>query len=404
MTRPKNGRVLRPTWIDTRTDPSGGIAIRTSMVLIGPSIGPRLKGQSETNGSLLRYRFQRPSLLDLNDPIPLTFEITGVEPARVTSIECPGTRIERTKAPEGTVRFHIHCPARSSLPIQIDHVATDTGDSVASADFPAISGVLKCDGGVLILRLENAGPIPIQIERVAYRIPLRFGPGVVFRAGRELTAGQSYLDQLNLGEDRQDRRYQAGDYFFAAQVDFVLERRSGRVYFTTHEAGSLKDSSYPQEGFSVLGPVPKSEIDLETLTTKAIAKKRWKAADGQALEFEPADPTIARPLNVELIPVRGRWDNRGLKPCLYLLRSHVQSPDEREVRLLCNRGTVPATWLNGQRVGDTCELKAGSNDLLIAYEPPVGQSFSPEHAGPMLRIVDARTGQRVEDIHYQHQP
>ena len=184
----------------------------------------------------------------------------------------------------------------------------------------------------------------------------------------------------------------------------MLERRSGRVYFTTHEAGSLKDSSYPQEGFSVLGPVPKSEIDLETLTTKAIAKKRWKAADGQALEFEPADPTIARPLNVELIPVRGRWDNRGLTPCLYLLRSHVQSSDEREVRLLCNRGTVPATWLNGQRVGDTCELKAGSNDLLIAYEPPVGQSFSPEHAGPMLRIVDARTGQRVEDIHYQHQP
>ena len=161
------------------------------------------QGTIETNGSLLRYRFQRPSLLDLNDPIPLTFEITGVEPASVTSIECPGTRIERTKAPEGTVRFHIHCPARSSLPIQIDHVATDTGDSVASADFPAISGVLKCDGGVLILRLENAGPIPIQIERVAYRIPLRFGPGVVFRAGRELTAGQSYLDQLNLGRRSQ---------------------------------------------------------------------------------------------------------------------------------------------------------------------------------------------------------
>ena len=39
------------------------------------------------------------------------------------------------------------------------------------------------------------------------------------------------------------------------------------------------------------------------------------------LAFEPVDPAIAKPLNVEVIPVRGRWDNNGLKPCIYLLRS-----------------------------------------------------------------------------------
>lgn len=39
--------------------------------------------------------------------------------------------------------------------------------------------------------------------------------------------------------------------------------------------------------------------------------------------------------------------------------------------------------------------------LLLGYVPPVGRRFSPEHAGPSFRIVDAATGQRLTDITYR---
>ena len=99
--------------------------------------------------------------------------------------------------------------------------------------------------------------------------------------------------------------------------------------------------------------------------------------------------------------MRGRWDNNGLKPCIYLLRSTIVSPAERKVRLLRDTSTVPAVWLNGIAAGDTCVLRGGDNKLLVAYEPPVSQKFSPEHAGPMFRVVDAESGHRVEEIRFQ---
>jgi len=90
-----------------------------------------------------------------------------------------------------------------------------------------------------------------------------------------------------------------------------------------------------------------------------------------------------------------------LRPCIYLLRSVVHSPSERQVRLSHNASTVPAVWLNGKPAGNRCSLRPGDNDLLIAYEPPIGQRFSPEHAGPMFRIGDPHSGKRLEDIRYQ---
>jgi hypothetical protein len=123
-----------------------------------------------------------------------------------------------------------------------------------------------------------------------------------------------FSDRVELEEDREDSRYQAGDYFFVAQVDFVVEEEPGRIYFTTHEAGSTDDPSYPQQGFTVLGPIPRAEINLKTRSAEEFVKKQWTARDGRRLEFEPVDAATARPLSMEVIPVRGRWDNHGLAP------------------------------------------------------------------------------------------
>lgn len=360
-----------------------------------------VQGKAEVDGTILRYRFRRPSLLDLNDPIPLTFEIAGVEPDGIRSIECPGAQISRTEAPSGIVRFHVHRPAGSSLPARIDHVAAATGELTASAEFSAIRGSLACDGKTLNLRLENAGASPVEIRRVAYRLPLRYSPGIVRRPATALTTESPFADRVELQKEREDARYRASDHFFAAQVDFEHNGEVGRIYFTTHELGSLDDPSYPQQGFTVLGPIPRAEIDLKVQNHKAVLDKGWTTPDGKRLKFEPINPGIAHSLSAEVIPVRGRWDAHGLAACIYLLRSRVHSPDERQVRFLRNTSTVPTVWFNASPTGDPCWLRAGDNELLIAYEPPVNQRFSPEHAGPMFRIVDAENGRRLEDIRYQ---
>jgi hypothetical protein len=137
------------------------------------------------------------------------------------------------------------------------------------------------------------------------------------------------------------------------------------------------------------------------LNADSVFEKDWPKSDGQRLAFRSVDPATVKPLNAEVVPVRGRWDNNGLKPCIYLLRSTIVSPAEWKVRLLRDTNTVPALWLNGTAVDDTCLLRDGGNDLLVAYEPPVHQKFSPEHAGPMFRVVDIDGGQRVEEIRYQ---
>jgi hypothetical protein len=359
------------------------------------------QSRTETDGAVLRYRFHRPSLFDLNDPIPLTFELTGIEPNNVVSIECSGTRVEQAKSPQGAIRFHVHHAAGVSLPKKVDHVVSVEGQRIASNEFPSISGALNSDGKMLTLHLKSTEPGPIDIRRVAYRLPLRYSNGVVFRSTPELETGTDYSECLELEEETEDARYRAGDHLFVAQVDLVVHGEPARIYFTTNTAGSLDDSSYPQQGFTSAGPIVRAEIDLPTLNANSVFEQGWTTSSGKRLAFERIDPTIGKSLNAEVIPVRGRWDNNGVRPSIYLLRSRVYSSEKRQVRLLRDTGTLPAVWLNGSPAGDPCTLRAGDNELLVAYEPPVEQRFSPEHAGPMFRLVDVESGQRVESIRYQ---
>jgi len=359
-----------------------------------------VEGKSEVDDRTVAFRFSWPTLVDLNDPIPLSFEIARVKPDEVTAVTSPGARVERVESSDGAVRFHLHHAGSIQLPVRIDHATSEDGKSAESAEFPSISGALECDGSRLALRLRNAGPEPIEVHRVTYRLPMRYRHGVVRRAGFRLAAGNEYADLVAL-EDRQDRRCRAGTYYFAAQVDFLLGGSPGRVYFTTRRAGSLDDASYPQRGFSVLGPIPRDQIDLASLPIASLGEQKWTSADGRKLTFDPVNQALAEPFNAEVIPILGRWENPNLKPCVYLLRSTVTSPEQRKVRCLHVSNTVTSIWLNGRAVDVDATLEAGENDLLLAYEPPFEHMYSPEHAGPMFRIVEVQSGKRLRDIRYQ---
>ncbi len=360
-----------------------------------------IQGSSEVDERTVTFRFSWPALVDLNDPTPLTFEIARIKPDEVTAITSTDARVERVDSSDDTVRFHLHHAGSIQLPARIDHVASDDGQPTTSAEFPAISGALDCNGSHLALSLRNAGLEPIEVHRVTYRLPVRYRPGVVRKPGFRLAAGKEHADLVPLEEGRQDGRYHTGTYYFAVQVDFLLGGSPGRVYFTTHRLGSLDDPSYPQRGFSALGPILCDQIDLASLPVASIDKQIWTSADGRKLTFEPVNQALAKPFSAEVIPIRGRWDNRNLKPCVFLLCSTVTSPKQRKVRCRHVPNTVTSIWLNGRVIDADATLKAGENDLLLAYEPPSDQRFSPEHAGPMFRIVEAQTGKRLPDIRYQ---
>jgi len=186
-----------------------------------------------------------------------------------------------------------------------------------------------------------------------------------------------------------------------AQLDFSNGGEAGRLYVETHAPARMDAPSFPWRGFSLLGPIPREAVDLAAVKPAAVRKHGWTMPDGKKLAFQAVAAGLAQPLCVEVIPVRGRWDSGGLKPCVYLLASTVTSPTRRAARFAKGGSTLAAIWLNGARADAKGELIAGANKLLLAYVPPTGQRFSPEHAGPSFRIVDAATGKRLTDITYR---
>ena len=357
------------------------------------------RGKAARDGDHVSFTFDRPVLIDLNDPVPLTFEVAGVAPGDVAAIDAGGASIERLKG-EG-IRFHLGHPPGSALPKRIGHVRTDDGKPATSPKFPGLAAGLAFGGDRLDLTIRNSGQQPIQGVRVLYRLPLLAGSGVLWRKRFDLAAGGSWDDTLAFKDVRDEPRYRAGVAYAAAQIDFARGGEAGRLYVETHAPARMQAPSFPWRGFALLGPIPREAIDLAALKPGTVRKEGWTLPDGKKLTFQPVASGVARPLCVEAIPVRGRWDNRGLKPCVYLLASTVTSPARQAIRFTKGGSTLAAIWLNGARADEKGELAVGANELLLAYVPPVGQRFSPEHAGPSFRIVDAATGKRLTDITYR---
>ena len=363
------------------------------------------QGRLTRAGNTVTFVFQRPVLVDLNDPVPLTFEVAGVGPADLVSLESSTGRVERIDSSGGSVRFHLHHPPGQRLPQRIDHIETDDGKPAASAEFSSITGSLALDSDSLRLCIQNQGPRALKDVRIVYRMPLMNRDGYIGRERFDLASGAVHRDVLPLDDLGDETRYHAGVYYAAAQIDFSCDAVPARLYFTTHgRPKGEADPSYPQGGFSILGPIPRDAIDLDSMPpsrVEEIADQGWMLADGRRLSFEPVDLELTGRFNVEVIPVRGRWDNQDLLPSVYLLVSTVTSPVRREVQVRHVPETVPAIWINGKPAGGTAVLESGDNGLMLAYEPPVLARFSPEHAGPAIRIVEAGSGERASDVVYR---
>ena len=355
------------------------------------------------DGRTLRLRLTRPVLLDLNDAIPLTFVVEGVPREAVTAATCPTAQCRLAERADGPFRFHLLHDREQALPEKIGLIRPNTSNRQVpdegdeDADFPGLRALLSEADGRLRLTLENGTAEPLTDLRVTYRLPPAYEPGVVRHRLDGCSAGARRTDRLMPTLARDDYKHRGGSVFFAAQVDYRLSGRPGRLHTACHGTPTERDASYPQGGFLRLGPIPEGQVDLgrlteEVRTAQALAPE-WILPDDTRLTWQADDDPARAPwLDVELTRVSGIWFQD--KPGTYVLQSVLRSPTAQPARLRFLRGSALGAFLNGQPVaeGQAVELRAGDNPLRLVV---------PQQVGFFLQVLHADRDERLTDIRFE---
>jgi len=361
-------------------------------------------------GRVVRLRVERPMVLDLNDPTPLTFQIAGVSEQEVVSVQCATAECVKSDRPSGAYRFHLPHDRDQTLPQKIGLIANNDNratlaDGDQDPDFPGLRALLHFNEGKLRVVLDNRTDSPVTNTHITYRLPLAWNEGVVRRRVADVGAGSRSEDTLVPTRRSDDYKYNAGNGFFVAQVDFRLDTQPGRLHLSCHLASPPRDPSYPQGGFVRLGPLDKGQVDLEELAAAlavqdkaagaltALAMKtriRWEGND---------DPTIFPYLSPEIIRTTGGWG--PVSHQFWLLWASVESADAREVTLMLDGPrTVDRVFVNGHDLAGqrTAKLVRGTNMLVIVYHAQ--GNHNPLNAGCFLRVIAPGVG-RAANIRFQ---
>jgi peptidoglycan/xylan/chitin deacetylase (PgdA/CDA1 family) len=357
----------------------------------------------ERAGETLRVRLRRPGLLDLNDATPLTFAVDGVRRDQIASVDCDTAQCRLSDRADGPFRFHLCHDRAQALPEKVGLIAPNTVNRQAldeadeDADFPGLRALLCESGGRLRLRMANGSDRPLSEVRVAYRLPLAWAPGVVRHHLADLAPGARRNDELELRPARGDYQYRAGSSFFAAQIDFRLGGRPGRLHVACYGTPTERDASYPQGGFLRLGPLVQGQVDLgkvtDDLQAGRIGTEPWVLPDDSRLEWQSDDdPTRFPWLDPDLTRVSGIWYQDS--PGTYILRSVLYSPTLRQARLRCLAGSALNLFLNGQPVGagEGVELREGDNALV---------AIVPQQVGFFLQVLEPDRDERVTDVRFE---
>lgn len=348
---------------------------------------------------------ERPVLLDLNDPVPLTFEVVGVPRDAVKQVICASATCQPSERSGSNFRFHLYHDSDQALPSIITLVPPNTTNSAlepassAQRELPGISAHLYSKRGLLRLRLVNRSSVPLTACRVIYRLPLAWNSGVVQRNLPNLTPKNGVEDFYRLPAANEDYKYSAGNAFLAAQIDFRLGDRQARVHTACYLANNIPDPSFPQSGFVRIGPFSRDQVDLPKLMTDlregVTGAHTWELADGSLRVWEVADDPFLPPhFDAERVRLSGAWSGWNHLG-YYVLHSRVWSDTDRIARLQTTGGNFAAgIVLNGDDVTgcDRVHLVAGENPLTLVCSalPAV-----------FLRLEDPDSGERLSDIHYE---
>jgi hypothetical protein len=357
-------------------------------------------GAPQVDGRRVSVDLQRPELRELNDAVPLTLLVEGAAPQDLLSATCGTAQVDVLTPAADHTALNLHHDRSRALPAAIGLIENadnhrDLRPADAADDFPGLRALLGCAEGQLRVTLDNSGD-PLENVCITYRLPLAWTPGTVRHHLAPVTGAST--DELAPTLARPDSKYTSGRAYFAAQVDFVRAGKTGRLHLTCRLPARQRDASFPQGGFRVLGPVADKDFDLQALAqavqagalvSNPPAGLKWRAEDAAALEM----------LDPEVIETTGEWRNDDKVRKYYILRSVVESGVARQAAVVREPKSTVAVFVNGRRVEDRAELKAGRNELVVVNALS-GDWFTMQNAGCFLRLADPGSGDRLTDICY----
>jgi peptidoglycan/xylan/chitin deacetylase (PgdA/CDA1 family) len=374
--------------------------------------------ESVREGKVLRVRLQRPCLLDLNDPTPLTVRVKNVARRDVADVRCGTAECVGSQRDTGPVLFHVFHDRDTSLPVKVGLISNprnrlEPAHGDEDPDFPGVRGLLSLHDDGLHLVLRNQTGTSMRNVQVTYRLPLFRNEDAVRRTlGEEIAANAEWNDTVKPTKAVSDYKYTAGTAYYQAQVDFVLGVAVGRLHLDCCvENRTQRDPSYPQGGFSRLGLMPDAEIDLDELANRVqrdgFLKQPWALGDGRSLAWtSTGDSPFDEPyLDPETIRTTGQFNCK--ESGYYVLQSDVVSERDQTVGLLHSRDTIRRIFLNGSDVtGGPAKLLGGRNRLVVLYHTRFTpqrrfSNYDGEHAGAFLRLVTPRTAERTTDVRFK---
>jgi hypothetical protein len=349
----------------------------------------------------LKVSLVRPELIELNDAVPLTFTIKGVEPQAVKEINSKGA-VEKLAPTSGMYVFNLGHDLPRALPGKIDQLATGQG---TPGEFPFLTASLVRKGNKLAVDIRNTGDNALQDLRLVYRLPPVQKNGLVKRKLGEVKPKANARDTLVLGAPQTDWIYRAGETSYVAQLDFTYGGEQGRLYIVISEPETGGDVSYPRGRLFTMGPLGEKQSEARAVAV-AMSKAKGRTSmcrveTGRSYAWERATSPRADWLGPEIIYTAGDAKSPNDKPYHYLLLTSVYSDAPRKARFMGQSNAFPAVYLNGKEVsGDLLELRKGANDLLLLYSSG-GDNFSPRHYGAFLRLVDPKSGKRLKRVAYR---
>ncbi len=361
---------------------------------------------TQRDGAVLKVRLQRPELVTVNYPTPLTFAVRGVKRQDVVSVSCETADCVPSERRSGEYLFNLYQDRSQMLPEKIGLVnnernRSEMGNGDEDGDFAGLGALLCFRNNMLRLTIDNQTNEMLDNVRITYRLPLRWKEGINVREIGTIEAGRKIIDELKPTAVTDDYRYTAGSAYYVAQVDFVTGGRAGRVYATCKVRNDVEDKSFPQGGFLRLGPILNERIDMDRMASDIQAGRlstepwqySWQMPDGTLYDWvrDPKDNSHARPyLSPEVIRTFGRWMCET--PMIYLLQSSVKLEIAQPVKFRCQKN-VEWIFLNGKLVKDhTAALMKGDNNLVIVYNSNHGAY------GCFLRLVNPATDERLRNI------
>jgi len=377
--------------------------------------------------SALDLSLERFEPWDLGDEVPLTLVIHNAGKLTPTA-SLDGQPLPVSRGHEkGTWLLSVPQSPGHGLPQAYDWHRNpgnkaEGWDDKGKGVIEGLASRLWVEGAALHLRLRNSGAA-LDGLRIAWRLPQALGR-LAPSYRDHLKSGETWALDLPLSLDP-DPLQQQGRLYAAAQVDAQREGKRLRLYSDLRADAPARNASFPNGGFMVLGPLPKSrkDFDLERFAKGQFKREKLRPCealfrDQQACwELPPA--ARAEPLHPELIPAGGlaaprsfyTWDPSAYysqgKGLHYLLAADIVSPREQWVKALYPRGAVKRIQVNGQRLnkGRSLKLREGRNRIVILYAAGTpdadGQgSFNILNYGPFFRLV-GEDRQRLTDIRYE---